>query len=721
MFCDKPVGYTYFNTNTRLLYFISTAGNGSSSNCGVVWTDGIPFGKGEDGKSVYNAYCFSKVVPAPIPNHTKVTQLPIGALGQVWHDAPTPPATMDGEKLYLSMTNYTILTNGVTDPSTITWSAPQQIDGDEGVSAGVWIVWSDSPSYTTPIPAPHPVTGALSLPIDWYDDTGYDSSKTPYVMAMCYYKPQSDGSWAWTQWVYTETRGEKGAKGVDGFTYVPDSVFIIRLKGSSNSFAAEQPIGMCLNADLSINRTGGLKIDTSQKDFFFKADKSTVARHKELHDGIPIGVNPETEVVWMVQGIFNDSDNMCTGGASSDLYWRKPSLMQDTRGFNRQYHRGKLTAGGSDTDYPPTTDYSGFKPNDPVEDGNPDSRGWFDEAIDPDLDALGGAFWVAEKDYSLGFNPPWQVYQIRGEDGKSAAPTVFFSNVHPYDPNHVGTLPEMSTFLADPTLKPEKWTGPRSLDDHDYSDNCSSNRASYYISQKTGDNYIPLDPAIDPPPRWTTLYDSGTGKGGYEVYRIQDTTLTPPVPNKWFQSTKLVKQGHIIDRQYVHESSVVRLSIVGDTARFTNAGPVPDDSTTFIDGLTGNKDVECVGYPTIFITNWKDKDSGNALYMKYRLSRWGYATAAAADADLNDAAIHFKSYKYIGEWYHPNGEQLPKLGDSVIDILTNNPIVIDSSLPWYIGVSEYDWMKDPQTTQAQYLVEMNDDGTVKSWGFMPAP
>jgi len=735
MYCTEDKGFAYLDSDTSKLYFKTT--DPSATGCNDVgWTTGVPFGKGDGGENYYNIF---SAAPPSNPNATPPVTGPAkpvdgtikedAVLLPQWNDAPPEINPASGDRLWMSTTSYSRTAAGVVI-GTIKWSNAVMIDGEEGANAGYWAVWNESDTYTdlqyirTYLSNNDTVLNLSGT--GWIDDTVAATGSVVW-MATAYYRPWNTGDTTltpdangrvWTEWVYVKVLGEDGSAGVKGdaaYTYIPSTVFLKKPvfdgTGTPIDLSPFDAIGGCLDGSnangFTVNMSGGILIDGNQYT------ENNADPYFKIEDGIPS--TDSTERVWMLQGVFNSNDNLCADGASHRLNWSKPSLLKDTAGMDYEYHRGVAVGGGPNCDYP-AMGTGGFKPLDPESGGC-----WFSDPDDNTLETAGGAYWIAQKNWSEGPSAQWKVYKIKGEDGKDSTPTVFFSNVHPYNPNSPTSHVNMSDLLADPSYEPTKWTGVRDTSDHFFSDSCSSYRASYYVCQKIGDNYIPIDPMIDPPPRWVTLHDPATGKGGYEVYRIEDTTLSPSIPQHSFFSKKLIKWGHIIDTAYTSESAAVRLSIVGDSARFTDAGLFPDTSTKFISGLTGNKDVICTGYPSIYIINWKDAASGNKLYMKYRISLWGYSNSAVAVDDLNDALVHFKSYKFQGENYHPRGEQLPSPGELMLDSLSGNPMNVVPGSTWYIGVSEYDWFKDPQALQQQYVMEMNLDGTVKSWGFLGSP
>lgn len=692
MYCVEAKGFAYLDTDTSLLYFKTTEATASPCTS-VGWTSGTPFGKGDGGEGYYNIFSASpsNIVPTKPANETTKED---AILLSSWNDSP--PVLTTNERLWMSNTSYSKDSAGNVVGSII-WSTPVMIDGEEGVTAGYWTVWNVASTYTDLPPIKTLLSSdytTLNLTgTGWIDDTTATTASVVW-MSTAYYRPakadelgSADANgWIWTQWVYAKVLGEDGDKGVPGdaaYTYIPNTMFILQPKDVN--LANYSAVGGCLidyNGVFTINMTGGVLID---------GDNYTVNNanpYLELHDGIPTSSSEER--VWMIQGVFNSNDNVCP----NTLNWGFPSLLRDTAGMDYKYHRG---------DGSPEIGEAGTKPALP----NVSMTGWYEN---PD-DVPEAAYWIAQKNWSEGPSAVWIVYQIRGEDGKDSAPTVFFSVVHPYDANNPTSLLDISSYLEDPTHKPELWRSMRDESDHFYADNCSSFRASYYVCEKIDGTEIPVTPS-NLHPDWTTI-DEGNDIGGYKIYSIQRTDMTPAVPQKEFLSNPLVRYGNKIDTTFSKGSSDVRLAIIGDTMRFTDSGSAPDNSTDFIDGLTVNNDVECIGYPSIFTMNWKDKLSGNTLYMKYRMSSDSYATSASAQADLNDAFTQFKTYKFIGEDYQPT------IDSEIIDTITSNPIFVTSGSTWYIGVSEYDWNKNSQEFQSQYLVEMNLDGTVKSWGFIP--
>ena len=132
-------------------------------------------------------------------------------VGDGWTDAPTG----SGDRLY--MTKIYLSHDGANN----VWSAPSLIDGIEGVSAGVWIVWSENEINDKPA-SPAPVetiqsgdgTSLPGLTLPWIDDAdGLD----PKWSATSYF---NTGTGVWTNWTIAQIKGGDGLNASDERTFV---------------------------------------------------------------------------------------------------------------------------------------------------------------------------------------------------------------------------------------------------------------------------------------------------------------------------------------------------------------------------------------------------------------------------------------------------------------------------------------------------------------------
>lgn len=427
-YCNEDVGFSFLDTDASMIYFKTTGP--SAAPCDDSWSAGAPFGKGDPGESNFNLYTVAaKDASIVRPDSGKTKEEILAMVPQIWFDAP--PSRNFNEALWMTTTSYAVDADGnAIDKASIVWTTPVTIDGHEGVSAGIWTIWSENDAKPSP---PKPVKDIISndgssLNLDgtaWIDDVG---NKSVVWMATSYYRPASqaeiDGGmadsrgWLWTAWQVVKVRGEDGADGADGtpaFTYIPSTIFM-KLPATDNSIVGLDAVGGCLTGNTSsgfaINLSGGITIGGTL--YGYGSPLSSGAPYWE--DGIPQTNNNER--VWVLQGVFNSNDHLCTG--PNKLNWGPASILKDTAGMDYQYHRGRATATGSNCDAPPAGK-PGFKPEIPAEDGDPDSRCWYS---DPDK-VPGGTYWMAQKDWSKWPDSNWVVYQIRGEDGKDATtPTV---------------------------------------------------------------------------------------------------------------------------------------------------------------------------------------------------------------------------------------------------------------------------------------------------------
>ena len=142
-------------------------------------------------------------------------------VGNNWTDAPTG----SGDLLYV--TRIYLRFDGVDNN---VWSTPAHIDGVEGVSAGIWVIWSDNALNNKPA-APPPVESLgpdlIDLAPPWQDDVDnpvIDAkwSATSYL---------NTGTGVWSAWAIVQIKGEDGQSASDERTYVPVEVATYGLLG----------------------------------------------------------------------------------------------------------------------------------------------------------------------------------------------------------------------------------------------------------------------------------------------------------------------------------------------------------------------------------------------------------------------------------------------------------------------------------------------------------
>lgn len=135
-------------------------------------------------------------------------------VGGGWSDAPNSGSN----KLFF--TEIIVSSTGANKQ----WSAPVQLDGEEGKDAGIFTVWSDLGSLPTlPINLNQiyvdPDGINLTTSPGWYDDV-VAPSNDPVWMATSMWRLFDSGvggkKWQWTGWKATKVKGEDGSNGTPG-------------------------------------------------------------------------------------------------------------------------------------------------------------------------------------------------------------------------------------------------------------------------------------------------------------------------------------------------------------------------------------------------------------------------------------------------------------------------------------------------------------------------
>ena len=634
MYCTEDKGFAYLDTDTSKLYFKTT--DPSASGCNDVgWTLGVPFGKGDGGENYYNIF---SAAPPPNPAATPPVTGPAkpvdgttkedAVLLPQWNDAPPEINPASGDRLWMSTTSYSRAANG-TIIGTIQWSNAVMIDGEEGANAGYWAVWNESDTYTdlqyirTYLSNNDTVLNLSGT--GWIDDT-LAATGSVIWMATAYYRPWNTGDTSltpdangrvWTEWVYVKVLGEDGTPGLKGdpaYTYIPSTTFIKKpvFDGTGNpiDLSPFDAVGGCLNGNtadgFTVDMSGGVLIDgnlytENNADPYFK-----------LEDGIP--QTDSTERVWMIQGVFNSNDNLCTGGAASSLNWGKPSLLRDTAGMDYKYHRGN----GS-----PAIGQSGTKPDDP----DTDPTGWED---DPD-NVTGDAFWIAQKNWSEGPAAQWVVYQIRGEDGAGTTISTYYTTWHPYNPNsprYEYTESAIDAALGTPAAPGslgDKWTTNIITTNTFYNDGCTMDLNSYYESNRQPDGSW-IRTRVDRP---AVALTEDMSFDTYDDY--------------WFDNVN--------DVQSLYVSKASRTSFgqsTGDTAHLANSG-IP----TGFNNITASMAMRLTHYPTPYVDSWQYYNGSSWVRPKFDVgvSQDGFTTVAdACDSWANDDYTrYYTAVSTIGE------------------------------------------------------------------------
>jgi len=688
MYCDKPKGWSYLNLTSSLLYFKTT--DIQADPCtGVGWSAGAPFGKGSNGANSYNLFAQGPVTPAPTAPGPNVRK--DAAIGSLWKDAPPVIAVGSVNKLWMTTTNYAVNDDNTTSPVSFTWSTSVQIDGEEGVSAGIWSIWSSAATPPPPPPAGTVVSNDgssinLSGAADWEDDVAQLPGPAIW-MATSFYRPAQPtetgdaNGWVWTVWTINKVKGEDGNTGVDGtpaYSYVPTTVFLKRL-ATDTVLPGSSPVGFCLtntNNVYSINDTGGMLIGATQ--FSFTPDPTHP--YRTLYDGIPNTTNDER--VWMLSGVLNSNDHLC-----SNLYhWPTPSILKDTAGIDYKYHRGA----GS-----PSSGQSGTKPADPSGSGtNPDTIGWYD---DPDL-VVGNAFWIAQKNWSEGPAAQWKVYQIRGEDGASSNVNVYYSTWYNYNPNSpeaVFNSVGVQNMLGTPDNKPAIWTPGRETDNHVYSDICASSTNSYFVAERMGTT--PPPPAVPEDPA-RGLYNPFIADD-WVISRIDVTALPLRNTINFSSSVELISTGNKLNKALSHTAGVIRLARPGDTEKVTGG------AVDIVDGIDPGSTIRNVGFPSIFITNWVNHFTDETLLLKVHIQRFG---------NVDPNTVCNGGTNMIGNFMHDGKYAYPEPG---------RQIYTDTRAPWspllagdpsqYFKI--WKWTDNPQTANAS-IIEVDANGIVLGGG-----
>ena len=313
--------------------------------------------------------------------------------GGGWSDAP-PSGTYP---LYMSEVSVSV------DGPNTAWSPPVKIDGEEGVSAGVWVVWSDLAGSPASPPKVEDIISADGSALDlsgtsWYDDVGITDD--PTNMATAFYKPKGNGMYEWTAWSIAKIKGEQGVTGAPGAAaraYFPVTLFT----RAENDISTDDAIGLYVVGDDS---TGYNLAATSP-------NTASPPRIVQEINGVTYtftdGVPPITDTfpgdsakVWMIQTTLDSVSNLGSGQRAN---WGRPALLIDSQKIDFQYHNGssEFTAGE--------------KPNDPVGGADPDAEGWYSQPADL-------TFWIAQKNHTEGPAAQWAVYQSRGDSGVERIP-----------------------------------------------------------------------------------------------------------------------------------------------------------------------------------------------------------------------------------------------------------------------------------------------------------
>lgn len=216
LYCDEVEGFSYFSTDTALLYFKTSVA--FANPC--TWTVGIAFGKGAPGKTTFNVYLWHGIDPdsavPPTRPQTGSSNVPAG-----WYDSPGDATADQTNEIYLwvSTSMYTADSSGDPISGDIpSWSFPTQINGDggidglEGTSAGFWAVWSDKkvPAATTIPPPIKDIHGedswAPGAATDWVDDIDQIPDYAAIWMATSLYNTTDK---TWGAWARSKVAGEE--------------------------------------------------------------------------------------------------------------------------------------------------------------------------------------------------------------------------------------------------------------------------------------------------------------------------------------------------------------------------------------------------------------------------------------------------------------------------------------------------------------------------------
>lgn len=285
--------------------------------------------------------------------------------------------------------------DGIPDGVGAIWFSQVKMSQTDTADGKVWpkplkIVDSSSIEYrfsaqaTKPAGAPvqNDDTGLNS----WWDEASQVPGGSPIWMAI---GSLVNGVWP-TAWNIVRVTGEQGLPGTAAYTYVPSTMFA---RCDNNAMGATLPVGKFLTKTNNVYALDGSDpvVNVAGLNYTFT-------------DGIPILSNTfpnNGKRVWMIQGVLNSVDNLNIG---KEYHWQSPVILADSATIDFQYHAGASA----------TT--SGSKPTAPTGMGfSPDSTGWY-----PNPDQVpGGAFWIAQKNWSEGPAAQWVIYQIRGEGASS--------------------------------------------------------------------------------------------------------------------------------------------------------------------------------------------------------------------------------------------------------------------------------------------------------------
>lgn len=339
--------------------------------------------KGDDGQDGLPSFLSSVY----IKTNTDISAVTVSGGTYV---SPIPTTTADGKNwsdgipagdgaIWFTQVKFDTDDNGTP---TKQWPAPTLIADSTTVE------YQFSSSNSKPTGNPTPVDGEFS----WYDNAE-DTVGDPIWMAIGSLR---NGEWP-TVWDIVQIKGETGETGSEARTYIPSTMFcrsdaagmdLLDVHGKYLTLSGNQFIIDGTDPLQEIPGSGGYR-------YIFT-------------DGIPERTETfpnNARQVWMIQHVFNSVDDL---DAINIVNWGKPSLLQDAAGVDYQYHRGDSPVGTG----------AGTKPSEPTGSGvDPDTAGWWSSPSAAGLEAIGGAYWLAQKNWSEGPAAQWVIYQIRGEDG----------------------------------------------------------------------------------------------------------------------------------------------------------------------------------------------------------------------------------------------------------------------------------------------------------------
>jgi len=233
----------------------------------------------------------------------------------------------------------------------------------------------------------------------WYDSVAEAEAATSQPVQWMAIAVIKSEEWpSDTDWNYIQVTGEVGPRGGDGRTYIPSTIFC---RSDEEYFGEEQDF------------IAQYLVEDPESDGFIVegALPSRVIGGKtyQFTDGIPVktddGSVNDSRYIWQLTGVFNSVNHL---GAAKPLNWGKPKLLVDSAGIDYQYSTG--------------VGVSHSAPEAPDAEGN--GPGWYDEPEDPSLIALGGAYWIAQRNFAEGRGAPWKIYKVKGEDGKDGEDAI---------------------------------------------------------------------------------------------------------------------------------------------------------------------------------------------------------------------------------------------------------------------------------------------------------